>query len=131
MAMMRKNPLPKGRYWTDVFKEKIPQFEEWLKRNKDTVTVEKRESFGDVFGFAAYRVWYLFSVTAEPGPIYMQRVFGFPTLADQAIKGPEDTVQRPPPQTPSELMKDTFGGVDFGDVKTWGTIAVIAWLILK
>jgi len=127
MTMQRKNPVPAGRYWIDVFQQKIPMFESWLARNKDLITVEQRTPFGEVYGFSAYRVWYLFTVKSTPGPIFPQRIFGYPTFADAQIKTADDTAKLPPPVPgPGTMIADFFD-----DIKTGAIVIGLFWLFLE
>lgn len=128
--MQRKNPLPKGRYWIDVFNRLAPQgiaaFEDWLKRNHDLVVVEKRESFGDValLNIPPNRVWYLFRVASEPGPIFPQSTHGYPTIAEDAVQKPDDTAQKPAQATAADILNESLP-----DVSTLTTAALVIGLL--
>jgi hypothetical protein len=91
----RRNPLPPGRYWVDVFQSKSAAFNAWLARNKTAVKVESTESFpGDLDNAYESRDWVLFRVLSPApweGP-------GLPTVADASVKTSDDTVQKPPPE---------------------------------
>lgn len=72
MSIERRNPLPVGNYWVDVFEPNVSAFEDWLDRNRRTVGLRSSE--------AAYKdpsgSWYKFTViepTNWEGP-------GFPSI---------------------------------------------------
>lgn len=89
MAIERRNPLPTGRYWVDVFDPHRRAFKEWLEDNHVTVEQTKEYETNTPLG-----TWYLFSVS-EPvqweGP-------GFPTIADASVQSHDDTAQKAPPE---------------------------------
>lgn len=88
----RRNPLPNGTYWVDVFASKATAFRAWLARNRSSVRVVRTASFPAQHPYEA-RDWYLFEVRAPvrwEGP-------GLPTIATPATT-PESTVQRPAPE---------------------------------
>jgi len=88
-AVERKNPLPAGRYWVDVFAKDSDAFGAWLNSNKATVQVRTTEHFDS----DPVRDWYLFEVsvpTPWQGP-------GFPTIAGPHVTSSSDTAQRPDP----------------------------------
>jgi len=91
MAQERKNPLPPGRYWIDVFDPHRRGFKDWLDKNASTISVEQTKEYETNTPLGTF---YLFT-TSEPvqweGP-------GFPTIADQGVQSQEDTAQRPPPE---------------------------------
>ena len=113
MALERRNPLPPGRYWIDVFGDNRPRFTTWARQQKASVKVRVTES--DV-NSEPPREWHLFDVSA-PVP-WDAQTFGFPTVAEPEVQTSQDTVQRPPPEpepdlshvlpTPSDLA--TVGG---------------------
>jgi len=94
----RRNPLPPGRYWQDIFKPQFSAFDNWLVRNRDHLDVLTTEHFDapgieitDPAGFGTTeRQWILFRVI-EPvkweGP-------GLPTIATDDIRSSGDT-ERP------------------------------------
>lgn len=85
----RRNPLPPGRYWIDVFDPHRRNFRDWLEKNSVTVEQSKEYETSTPLG-----TWYLFSTT-EPiqweGP-------GFPTIADQSVQSHDDTADKAPPE---------------------------------
>lgn len=94
MAIERKNPLPIGHYWIDLFGPNILKAgSDWMKK----VAVRTTEEFdGDI-----KRAWILFDVKT---PIPWDAVtYGFPTIAAPNITTSDDTVQKPP----SEHVPDT------------------------
>jgi len=75
MSIERRNPLPKGVYWVDVFGEDVRPFIEWTKQG--AVRVRKTREYSDPSGY-----WFLFETTeptAWKGP-------GFPTVAEHGAK---------------------------------------------
>jgi hypothetical protein len=114
MAIERRNPLPTGQYWVDVFelgKDSSP-FEDWLSKHADSIHVDKREAF-----LSEGRVWYMFTVlspTDWEGP-------GYPTIS-KGETSPEETAQEPPPPpTVGEQLESAGEGL-----KTGLTVAGIA-----
>lgn len=103
----RRNPLPAGRYWQDIFSQQFSAFDDWLARNRDTLDLLKEEYFaptgieilkdpsdptkvgGRDLG-QAERKWVLFEIiepTKWEGP-------GLPTIADDGVNSSTDT-ERP------------------------------------
>jgi hypothetical protein len=104
MAMQRKNPLPPGRYWIFIQKQSLDIFELWLKKNADVVTVEKREDSGGMRPFLnPNESYFIFNV--KEASIWPRGV-GFPNIADAETKQASDVVQRPPPPTVADVVKD-------------------------
>lgn len=101
-ALERRNPLPPGRYWIDVFEPHSAAFSAWLSRQGGKVRVESTERFPANAGGPA-REFVLFQVVqAVPweGP-------GLPTIADAGVRTSADTVERPPPaQGPIDALTD-------------------------
>lgn len=90
MALERRNPLPVGRYWVDVFEPEWQRFDSWLKLNAHFVKVHADELHDDE---DPERRWILFEVLTPMlvgwlGP-------GLPTIADKSIQSSDDTVQKP------------------------------------
>jgi hypothetical protein len=87
MAQERRNPLPIGQYWVDVFAKDEEAFNAWLFRHKDAVSVLRSESHPET---DPPWNWMLFDVTSPvrwDGP-------GFPTIS-KGETGSSDTAQRP------------------------------------
>lgn len=90
-AIERRNPLPVGRYWVDVFTSKEAAFQNWLRAHKAEVQVISAETFEPIDDYEG-RVWRLFKTTAPvpwEGP-------GLPTIAGPDVNSSADTAQRPP-----------------------------------
>jgi hypothetical protein len=133
MALERRNPLPVGLYWQDVFDKDHDAFEDWLKRNHATVTSIRNEHFdaqseaemGVPTGGLPGRDWYLFQVTAPTkweGP-------GFPTKTTDANLTSEDTVQRPdPPKPPEDVIEKV---VKIGGLAVFGFLALKLLQVLR
>lgn len=112
MAIERRQPLPAGRYWIDVFGDKFYIMEGWIKAAGDAVHVESQHltpatgfdsNSGppllpgpDGLGNSTPQVmWYLFTTSK---PLYwVGQVLGFPTIATADIQSKADTATRPPP----------------------------------
>lgn len=130
MAIERRNPVPKGRYWVDVIDTKSYPgarlfFSAWLARNRSAVVVVKKESYGSLITGAA-RDWYLFDVMT---PVTWEKGqgFGLPTIVRSAenpkapvVTTAADTGVRPPPPPP---FSDQISNI-FDDFKTVGLIAL-------
>ena len=114
MALERRNPVPAGRYWVDVFDQVSTHpatkgqntqtaFRDWLRRNSATVKSESTQSFDTT----PARDFYIFRVSAPTkweGP-------GFPEIATPAVQSSADTVQRPDPEKdPLDQLGDALGG---------------------
>jgi hypothetical protein len=101
-AIERRNPLPVGKYWVDVFEKDQAAFRAWLTANRGSVQAQTTESFPANEGGPA-RDWYLFSVTAPVtwnGP-------GFPTIAGPGVQTSADTAERPQPEKdPTDKLSD-------------------------
>ncbi len=97
MAVERRNPLPAGVYWIDVFGANREKFAAWTRANK--VHVSKTESFDST----PPRDWLKFEVTT-PVP-WDAKTFGFPTIIEpgSTVNTSDDTVQKPPPETGPNL----------------------------
>jgi len=128
MAIERRNPLPLGRYWVDVFDPHIADFRVWLSNHEDSIKVEKQENYLPRDTYPAHN-WYLFTVTKETpweGP-------GLPTIAEQEIHASEDTAQKPPPE-PSGLDQIEAGIEKAGNFLLIGALvgaAYVGYRILK
>lgn len=100
MAVEKRNPLPPGRYWVDVFDRDRAAFREWLDSYSGVVVVLSTESYDANAGGPA-RDWYLFHVhghVAWNGP-------GYPTIADAQVTSSRDTQQgnEPTPDAVEQL----------------------------
>jgi hypothetical protein len=137
----RRNPLPPGRYWVDVFPPHLDTFAAWLKTHGPTsgggdgsVTVEETETFeGASDGSMPPRDFYIFDVSAPvnwEGP-------GLPTVATPNIKASDDTVQKPAPvpnvldQIPGSLAPgSSWWTVSWPLILVAAAVAGLAYLIL-
>jgi hypothetical protein len=79
----RRNPVPPGRYWLDVFPPNIATVTAWTRGNK-TVRVVSSEFFDTT----PPRQWLMFDIT-EPTQ-FDQLTFGFPTVVKQASSVAKD-----------------------------------------
>lgn len=94
MALERRNPLPTGHYWIDVFGPKVTAMLEWLGTHRGKVVVLKTTTIPAGNGYVEGQ-WLLFRVD-EPVP-WDAVALGYPTIAS-ATTQKEDTVQRPDPE---------------------------------
>lgn len=110
-AVERRNPLPPGRYWIDVFGADIEPFDMWLKGNGaigfvDVLSTEFFDGQPAVPPFLDARParnWILFRVNAHTP--FNQIEFGFPTIAGNDINTSSDTAQRPDPEEGPNLAR--------------------------
>jgi hypothetical protein len=124
MALERRNPVPIGRYWVDVFDQVSTHpatkgqntqtaFRDWLRRNASTVKSESTQSFDS----KPARDFYIFRVTAPTpweGP-------GFPEVAPAAVQSSADTAQRPDPEKdPLDQLGDALGSAS----STWSGLVL-------
>ena len=114
----RRNPVPEGVYWVDVFGDQIPGFTAWLTRNAAAVKVRASETVaagGPLDGTPASQ-WVLFEVVRPvrwEGP-------GLPTVAPPNVKSKSDTAQE-------EFLITLEANGDSGTMRlAWGETAWIA-----
>ena len=115
MAQERRNPLPVGKYWVDVFEPDWAMFTDWLDRNRGIVRVLVNETHSDE---TPKRVWYLFEVNGGPGGEFLP-VWdgpGFPTIAGTGISSSQDT------STASEALDE----INKRDKERWETLGRVA-----
>lgn len=142
----RRNPLPPGRYWQDIFDKQAGDWNAWLAAHSsgqvgDTsgdVIIERAEHFTpdplrdgswlpaalqpDNAGKIAGRVWVLFRVVR---PVDWPAVkLGFPTIADDSVQQSSDTVDNPPGPTPTEEIAEAVEKVT--SPLLWGLGLVLA-----
>ncbi len=126
----RRNPLPVGVYWKDIFPPDFRAMDRWFNANKATVKIRTTQHFASV-GSDPDRDWVLFEVTAPThwdGP-------GYPDIAGPNVHTSADTVQAPPPEKNilDQLdAKDPLGlKTVAGNILLVGAAAVAAVLIFK
>ncbi len=99
----RRNPLPVGRYWVDVFEKDAASFAAWLAAHKADVRVRTTQHFDTT----PARDWVLFEVVR---PVDWQGP-GLPDVATGDVVASSDTVQRPPPEKDAlQKISDAFSG---------------------
>lgn len=107
MTQERRNPLPAGKYWVDVFEPDWAMFQDWVSRNTGIMKVLTTQEFDS----EPKRIWYLFQVTGGKSgeflPIWDGP--GFPTIADSSINSSEDT----------STLKDSIAETDKQTAETW------------
>jgi hypothetical protein len=96
-ALERRNPLPPGRYWIDLFEKDSAAWLAWRARNGVKIEVTEHFNSSPPRDFIIFR-----TDTPVPweGP-------GYPTIAGATVKASEDTGQRPPPtKDPIDAITD-------------------------
>lgn len=121
--LQKQDPLPPGRYWIDVFGDKVQLFDQWLNVNSTFVAVEQSEGVA-ASGDWPEGEWVLFRVHDVPVPWGMQTKLGWPTIADKNVKQKSDTAQRPPEQSPSDFWFGSEGKFP------WAPYAIFAGLLV-
>ena len=105
MALERRNPLPAGTYWLDVFGANREKLAAWRREHAASVRVVASESFES----DPPRDWVKFVVSVPVA--WDAKTFGFPTIIPTGVKvdSSGDTVQRPPPEKdPLDSLGDTL-----------------------
>lgn len=131
MAIERRNPLPKGRYWVDIIDRtgEVLAFEIWLMKNADKLKLLKREDKGTTTFSTDYSgVRYSFFLFDVLDPVEWPRGkgWGFPSIAQSEfqptapkIEKSEDTGSRPKVPGPFETLTEALS-----DAKTLALIAL-------
>lgn len=105
MPMVRNNPLPAGRYWIYIRKGASSDiFELWLAQHADVVTIERKETSGDLWPIIKPDETFYVFVTKDK--VVWPRGVGFPNTADATVKTPEDTKTRGPTPTYKDVLHD-------------------------
>jgi hypothetical protein len=128
-TLERRNPLPPGSYWIDVFGLNIPKFDNWLKAFSGLgVHVDATQHF-ESSSLPSVRTWYKFTYTApfEGAPIVWDTTFGFPTVADATIKSSEDTVSRP--DLPIDPLDELSNWTNALEQKLGGSLGALAGIV--
>lgn len=131
--MVRKNPLPPGRYWIFVQQPSSEIFDLWLKQHSGEVQVEKREDSGGVWPFISpLESFVIFRVDAAT---VWPRGVGFPNAADPATTKAADVVTRPPPPTVKDVVKDIEEtAAEAASAAMTGTVviaAIVLWVMSR
>jgi hypothetical protein len=125
MPMVRKNPLPVGRYWIFIQANSQDIFDLWLKKNADAVTVERKDTYGGLWPIIKpNETFYVFAVKEEG--IIWPRGVGFPNSADATVKTPDDVKQRGPVPTAADVVKDIAETASEAATSMLTTAAVLA-----
>lgn len=123
MAIERRNPLPVGQYWVDVFSKDQLSFAGWIADNASSLTVDKKETF---ISTDPPHEWYLFTVKIPVqwnGP-------GFPTINQAGASTSSETADRPPePRPVVEQLEDAADTVK--GVVTVAGLGLLGYLIWK
>ena len=136
MAIERRNPLPRGRYWVDIIDRKgeVLAFEIWLMKNADKLKLLKREDKGTTTFSTDYSgvrySFFLFDVL-EPVKWPRDKGFGFPSIAQSEfqpqapkIEKSEDTGVRPKVPGPFDMLAKALG-----DAKTLAIIGLALYFL--
>lgn len=99
MALERRNPLPVGRYWIDVFDRPpghLNDFSAWATANAQKIELEVTE---EKIEESPARLFVIFRVQS---PVFFPSSnFGFPTIATPDIRTSDDTVAKPVVKEPT------------------------------
>lgn len=128
-TLERRNPLPPGSYWIDVFGLNIPKFDNWLKAFSGLgVRTDATQQF-EATTVPARRTWYKFTFTPpfEGAPVTWDTTFGFPTIADASIRSSEDTVSRP--DLPIDPLDELSNWTNSLEQKLGGSLGSIAGVV--
>lgn len=122
MALERRNPLPRGVYWLDVFGDNRHEFSAWRTIFAKQLKVHSTESFDS----KPARDWVKFEVLA---PIeWDAKTFGYPTIIPPGanVNASADTVQRPPPEKdPLDELGDALGSAGSATTKLVGAALML------
>lgn len=129
MALEKRNPVPPGVYWIDVWGDNRAKFLEWTAL--PTIQVRKTRSYEAIDDWPA-RDWLLFEVVTPTAWPNLKGI-GFPTIAPKGLQTEaEDTAQRPDPPKPSDYLPSFsgFGKVLLVAAGAAGSVGAV-WLIYK
>lgn len=126
MAIERRNPLPVGLYWVDVFQPDWERFNSWLAKWSAETNVVRSEQFSSNEGGPA-REWVLFEVLV-PDTVQWLKGLGFPTIAGDRELTSDDTVQKPPPEQPP--LDGWFEGDFLGGSSAGKGSSIVPWVIV-
>jgi hypothetical protein len=120
VAVERRNPLPVGRYWIDLFGDKRQVFTDWQRQNRDTVKVRETEDHPDE---SPPHTFFIFEVlgpdaSGQLGAPHFPDELGFPNIATADIQSEQDTVSKPDVEQPSGQAIAT-GSIVFGALLLW------------
>lgn len=105
--------IPPGRYWLDVYGDKIPAFLAWA-QSKPEVHLETTQNDTES---TPEHLFVIFSVppTASnfglSGVDFSTATFGFPEVAPATVQSSDDVVQKPPPPTASDVLADAASAI--------------------
>lgn len=127
MATVRSNPIPAGRYWSDLIGDNaIGRWQDWRAKTANSggvtrlrlVTTAHHPADGD----APVREWVLYELTE---PVFYDHEFFAPVNDGTGINDESDTVQRPDPMTSLGLLESIFGAGPAGAVAKVISLAVV------
>ena len=105
--------IPPGRYWLDVYGDKIATFLAWS-QSKPEVHIETTQQDSES---TPAHLFVIFTVPASasnfglPGVDFSTTTFGFPEIAAPGVTSSDDVVQKPPPPTAAGMLADAAGAL--------------------
>lgn len=94
-VLERRNPLPKGRYWIDIFQSGRQDWDYWTMYSTGHLKVINEEHYS-TDGTYESRDWILFETDAPlTWDIELAKKIGWPTVATPEVQNSDDTVQKP------------------------------------
>lgn len=119
-AIERRNPLPAGSYWVDVFAQDLPAFQSWLSANSGSVRVTSTEHFDS----DPPRDWFAFTVTSPVqwnGP-------GLPTISQGETTSAETSQRPPPPPDVTTQITESLQGAS--NIAKWIGVAAAVTVVV-
>lgn len=127
-ALERRNPLPPGRYWQDIFDKQAADWDKWAQENEaaGNLKIVKFEYFRpdpfrsgewlpvslqpESMGAIPARTWLLFDIIKPTD--WPATKLGFPTIVDDpaAVQSSADTAVNPPGPSPLEETGEAIAG---------------------
>jgi hypothetical protein len=141
MALERRNPLPPGVYWVDVWEPAQERFNAWVS-DFDVIILKTTGHAAE--GGRPARDWVLFEIVDKPPPFAPtpqppERVegvplssVGFPTIAESRDIEEEDTEDAPDPEPPVDIddllskARSNLGWFIVGGVAATAVVVFIA-----
>lgn len=97
----RRNPLPAGRYWIDIFTSGQLAWQFWVMYAYPHLHIEKTEHYEGDFSLGyESRDWILFTTDAPlTWDLELSKKIGWPNTAPKSIQTSDDTVNKPDPES--------------------------------
>lgn len=127
-TLERRNPLPAGQYWVDVFGLNIPKADRWFKAFSGLgVHVDSTQHF-EATSLPEVRTWYKWTYTPLfDSPVIWDTSLGFPTVADSSITASSDTVSRP--DLPLDPLDELSNWLNSIEQKLGGSLGAVATVV--